>query len=291
MPIRTIRLIETYDSRSFQIGKDSIEGRLKYIVHGSMNDAAIKAAVLAETPATYPGLAQLVKGDVDIRPIGGLLWSAEIPYIPDSAPLYPAVGGVGPGPDPPVAPGFNSPLGADFSFDLQAITEHITQSKETISKTKRGGGVAPDNKRAIAITADGEVKGCDRFSPYLEWATTKTFESITLDYIRMLSELVGTTNAATFHGFPAGTIMFMGASGNTKDTFKCVVSFKFAYKKNETDIVIVPGELTVPAKQGWHYLWVAYKNVPDANKIVQQPDAAYVERIYDSTSYVIMGIG
>lgn len=285
-----IRGIELYNSRQFYIGKESVEGRLNYAVHGSADDAAIRAYLETNLPATFPGIGELVRGDIDIRTVGGFLWYADIPYIPDSAPLYPAVGGVGPVIDPPAAPGINAPLGADFSFDLSAQTEHITQSKETISKTKRGGGVAANTKQAIGVTADGEVKGCDRFKPYLEWSTTKTFQSITMDYIRMLSELVGTTNASTFYGYSAGTTMFMGASGNTKDTFKCVVSFKFAYQKNETDIVITDG-LTVPAKGGWNYLWVSYKNVPDANKLTQQPEAAYVERIYDATSYAILGIG
>lgn len=285
-----IRVFETYDSRSFSIGKDTVEGRLKLVAHGSGDDAVIKAALDLELPATYPGIAGLVKGDVQMRTLGGLLWYVEVPYIPDGAPLFPAVGIVGPGPEPPAAPAINAPLGPDFAFDLQAVTEHVTQSKETISKTKRGGGPAPDNKRAIGVTADGEVKGCDRFKPYLEWSRTVTFESITMDYIRMLSELVGTTNAATFYGYPTGTNIFMGASGNTKDTAKCVVTFKFAHQKNETDIVITDG-LTVPAKGGWHYLWVSYKNAADANKMIQQPDSAYVERIYEATNYAVIGIG
>lgn len=286
-----IRAYELFDSRSFQVGKETVEGRLKFVCHGTGDDADAKAAILAEAPATYPGIAELVRGDVDIRTIGGLLWYAEIPYIPDSSPLYPAVGGVGPPEgEIPAAPGINTPLGADFSFDLSAQTEHITQSKETISKTKRGGGVAPDTKRAIGVTSDGDVKGCDRLKPYLEFSVTRTFESITMDYIRMLSELVGTNNNAVFYGYPADTLIFMGASGNTKDTRKCVVTFKFAYQKNETDIVITEG-LTVPSKKGWHYLWVAYKNVEDANKLIQQPDSAYVERIYDRMNYAIMGIG
>lgn len=281
---------ELYDSRSFSIGKETVEGRLKVICHGTADDEVAKTAVLAYAPTTYPGVPDLVRGDIDIRTIGGLLWYAEIPYIPDSAPLYPAVGGVGPGPDPPTAPTLNQPLGADFSFDLSAQTEHITQSKETISKTKRGGGVAPDNKRAIGLTSDGEVKGCDRLKAYLEFSVTRTFESITMDYIRMLSELVTTVNNSTFYGYAAGTVIFLGASGNTKDTRKCVVTFKFAYQKNETLIEITDG-MTVPAKKGWEYLWVSYKNVEDANKLIQQPDSAYVEKIYDTTNYAIIGIG
>lgn len=285
-----ITAYEMYNSRSFKVGKDTQEGRLEYVINGSKDEAAIKAALLAVLPATFPGIAGLVKHDVDVRYLGGLLWHSSIPYMPDDAPLYPAVGGVGPPLEPPLAPGLNTPLGADFAFDLTAETEHVTQSIATISKTKRGGGVAPDNKRAIGITQDGEVKGCDRFKPKLEWSVTKTFTSITMQYLNFLENLVGTVNNAVFYGRDTGTTMFLGASGNTKDIAKAVVTFKFASQKHRVLIEICDG-LTVPAKKAWEYLWIAYKNVDDANKITQQPDSAYVEQIYEDGNYVAMGIG
>jgi len=86
------------------------------------------------------------------------------------------------------------------------------------------------------------------------------------------------------------TQIFLGATGNTKDISKCVVTFKFAYQKNRTSISICDG-LIVPAKKGWEYLWVSYKNVEDANKLTQQPDSAYVEQIYHEGNYADIGIG
>ena len=281
---------ELYNSRHFIVGKDSQEGTLEYIVYGIAEDGAARTLLLDTAPKTFPGIAGLVRGDVRISTLGGLLWYATIPYLPDYAPEYPSVGIVGPPEPVPPAPGMNTPLGADFAFDLTAQTEKIYQSLATVSRTKRGGGQAPDTKGAIGISADGEVKGCDKFMPHLEWATSKTFTSITMDYLRQLSELVGTTNNAPFYGYATNTNMFMGASGNTKDVGKCVVTFKFAYKKNRTSIPICDG-LTVPAKKGWEYLWVAYKNVEDQMQLTQQPDAAYVEKIYEEANYGGMGIG
>jgi len=293
-----IIITELPNSRTYVTGKDTLQGVLEYVITGTNDDKVVRDKVLATSPLVYPTEPRLVRGDVQTRPIAGNLSYATVQYIPDYAPLYPPVGIAGPIRPVPAAPGLNTPLGADFAFDLTAQTEHITQSKETISKTGRSNfptaGVnvtPPDNKRAIGITADGNVQGCDRFKPYLEWSTSKTFESITLDYIYKLSKLIGTVNKAPFYGSAAGTQMFLGASGNTKDLNKCVVTFKFARQENITTPINICTGLDVPAKKAWEYLWVAYKNVEDARQLTQQPVAAYVERIYDEGDYAIMGIG
>ncbi len=288
-----ITCYEMYNSRSFTAGKDTISGKLEYVCHGTSNDVVAKAAISAVAPFNYPGIAGLVLQDINTRPLGGLLFYGTVDYAPDDAPLFPAVGlGGAPLPVPIPAPTVATPLGADFAFDLSAQTEKVTQSLQTIGKFRRGPGVAPDNKGAIGLAGDGEVKGCDRIKPYLEWSTSKTFASVTMAYIFALSELVGTTNNAPFYGGDTGTQLFLGASGNTKDINKCVVTFKFAHQKHRTSIPICDG-LTVPSKKAWEYLWIAYRDTddPDANKLVQQPDAAYVEKIYEEGNYATMGIG
>jgi hypothetical protein len=294
-----ILIHELPSSRTYLTGKDTLQGVLEYVISGTIDDLAVRNKVLSTAPAVYPTEPRLVRGDVQTRPLAGNLHYATVQYIPDYAPLYPSVGLAGPLLPPPAAPGLNTPLGADFAFDLTAQTEHVTQSKETKSKTGRidfptagVNVVPPDNKRAIGITADGSVQGCDRFRPYLEWSTSKTFASITLEYIYSISKLIGTTNNAPFYGSAAGTQMFLGASGNTKDLNKCVVTFKFARAENQANIDILPdAKLRVALKNAWEYLWVAYKNVEDQRQITQQPIAAYVERIYDSEDFSKLGIG
>lgn len=284
-----VHAYELYNSREFNVGKDQLEGTLEYIIKGSTDDAIARATMLAESPAVFPGVPGLVRGDARVRPIGGPLFYGTVKYLPDYAPLYPAVNETGPVAIPPAAPGLNTPLGADFAFDISHQTEHITQSKRTMQKVKRGGGVPPDTKRAIGVSADGTVNGCDRIKGMMEWSTTKTLNSITLGYIYKLQDMVGTTNNAPFYGGETGTQMFLGASGNTKDVSKCVVTFKFSHQKHLANVVITE-DLIVPFKRGWDYLWVAYKNVADANKLTQQPDAAYVEQIYDEENFQFFGI-
>ena len=48
----------------------------------------------------------------------------------------------------------------------------------------------------------------------------------------------------------------------------------------------------MPSKKGWEYLWVKYAEQEDENAktLVQQPIAAYVERVYDEASFAPLEI-
>lgn len=281
-----IAVYEFYQSRKVNIGFDAQSAELMFVLNGTTDDVLARAAFLAEIPATFFGLQFK---NVDIEPVGGLFWKATAQYDSRVTSTADGVGGASPG-ETPAVPGGTDPLSPEFAFDISSVTEKITQSKSTRSKTKRGGGVAPNNEQAIGVTIDGEVEGCDRQSPHMEWSVTRVFGFVTLNYFQSLYALVGTVNNATFYGFPAGTLLFIGASLNVRDTEKVTMVYRFAARPNRTDIPICDG-LTVPAKDGWEYLWVSYKNVDDANKLFMQPDAAYVERIYDTSNFAGIGIG
>ena len=282
---------ELPSSRSYVIGKDTISGTLEYFLKGSDDVATVRAKIQATAPATFPGVTGLVRGDISPRPLGGSFWYATVAYVADYAPILPAVGGAGPPTPVSPLPGLNVPLGADISFDLTGQTEHITQSIQTISRTARTGFPAlPDTKGAVGVNADGEVQGCDVPKPYLEWHIARTFNSITLAYIRTISQLVGKVNNALFAGFDTGTTMFIGASGNTKDASKTVVTFKFVTQEHRTNITICDG-LVVPSKKAWEYLWVSYKNVETGLHLTQQPVGAYVEQVVREGDFSVLGIG
>lgn len=281
-----IEVYEFYQSRRVNLAWDAQTADLMYVLNGTSDDAEARAAFLAAIPAQFFGLRFQ---NIDVEPVGGLFWRASAKY--DSRVTEEQAGQGGTDPTTPLdVPGQNDPLGAEYAFDITAVTEKITQSKQTISKTKRGGGLAPDNQKAIGVTIDGEVEGCDRMSPHFEWSVTRIFGFVTLQYFQSLYALVGTTNNAQFYGFPIGTLLFIGASLQARDTQKVTMTYKFAARPNEVNIAICDN-LTVPAKKGWEYLWVSYKNVADANKLFMQPDAAYVERIYDSSDFTLIGIG
>lgn len=281
-----IDVYELYNSRVLNLAFDSQSATLEFFAKGSFDEEDITDAFVAELPGIFHGL--LFKNMV-VTPLGGGCWLCTTNYEPITATEIDGQGGATT-PDVPTVPGGTDPLGPEYSFDISTVTETVTQSKATRSKTKRGGGVAADNKQAIGVTGDGEVKGCERLSPHLEWSTTRTLGFITLNYLNTLYQTVGRTNFAAFYGFDPGEVLLIGVSGQSSDVAKYKLTYKFACRPNEVNIDICDG-LIVPEKKGWDYLWVSYKNVEDANKLFMQPDAAYVELIYYAADYSLLGLG
>jgi len=86
-------------------------------------------------------------------------------------------------------------------------------------------------------------------------------------------------------------VLFCGAGGSKRGEEDWEVTFKWAASPNKTDIKI--GGITVPSKEGWHYLWVRYRDKDDqaAKELVKDPVAAYVEQVYEYSDFSQLGIG
>jgi hypothetical protein len=181
-------------------------------------------------------------------------------------------------------------LGPEWSFDTQGGQQHLTQSKETKSKTKRGGGTAEDYKQAVGVTRDS-VEGVDVFAPKLEFTVTLQRQFVNLKYVRTLRGAVGKTNSAPWYGFDTGEVLYLGCSGQAKPGERFSITHKFAAGENikagDPRLVICTG-LTLPAKGAWEYVWCSYADAVDSNLRVRLPVSAYVERVYDSTDFTAL---
>lgn len=292
-----ISVYEMHGSREVNKTIDGGDARLMFFAKGSTNDADIRAAFDSEIPTAFSGVPL---SRITYRQIDGDYWEATAEYQPRQT--QEADGGLGgetgteppepgePGGLPEYSP--TDALGNEFSFNISGQTEHITQSLQTISKTKRNGGVAPDNRRAIRITANGEVQGVDRITPRFEYSMTITVGFITLNYLQTLKSLVGTTNNATFHGQNRGEVLLLGVNGQSKDAQKYTITFHFASEENQASIdVCGDGTLIVPLKRGHEYLWVSYKETETEGVLFAQPDSAYVEEIYAQADWSQLKIG
>jgi hypothetical protein len=51
------------------------------------------------------------------------------------------------------------------------------------------------------------------------------------------------------------------------------------------------GDITGIDKKGWEYLWVRYQDAEDADVLVKQPAAVYVEQVYPYGDFSLLGIG
>lgn len=181
-----------------------------------------------------------------------------------------------------------------YSFDTTGGTQHITQSNHT---RRWPSATAPDFKGAIGVT-DNSVQGVDIYVPGYNFSKTvyKNNAILTPQYLVALSKLTARINQAPFLGFDIGEVLFLGASGSVEQINGVNVdgitpiAMKFSANPNLENYTV--GDITVANKKGWDYQWVRYKYNEDdvAKKLIQVPDAVYVEAVYFWGNFSILGI-
>ena len=258
-------IAEKFDSRPATVGKGSTADLL-YVVQGTEDDAEVHVAVTTTIPAYYLGL---VFQSYSITPQGGEIWDVSVRY----------------GEREKKEPGDSS-----FSFDTSGGTQHVTQSLETVGGYAPPGEMAPDFKGAIGVTSDS-VEGTDITVPVYSFSEAHYVPVGDIDgaYKAALFALTGTVNDDTFRGFAAGEVLFLGASGSQRGQEDWEITFRFAASPNVVNLPV--GDITVASKKGWEYLWVRYADAVDADVLVKQPIAAYVERVYEDGDFSGLGIG
>ena len=254
-------------------------GELGYLITGTTDAGEARTALLEAAPTAHGGLPR-VDGEVDEMPglqQRGGAFLGRVSY------------GYGSGSAPP------EPEDSTFSFDTGGGTQHITQSLATIGKYAPPDQTAPDFQGAIGVTKDG-VQGVDITVPVYQWSETHYFTAsqVTEAYKAKLSRLTGSANNATFKGFQAGEVLFLGARGSRPgddpaDLWQ--IAFSFAASKNATGLTV--GPITGINKKGWEYLWVLYREAEDedAKALVQRPIAAYVEQVLLLDTFADLQIG
>jgi hypothetical protein len=110
-------------------------------------------------------------------------------------------------------------------------------------------------------------------------------------YFVGLMDLIGCKNAAPFYGFAAGEVLFNRCNGTYSLADRYSVTHGFGVQRNKASIAIVPGELTIPYKRGWDYLWVRYTTKIEAGSVAPRAAAAYVEEVYPDADFSLIGIG
>lgn len=276
---------EKHESRPFVVDARAATLTREYVVTGTMSEDEVYELVRAASPVLH---FYLVRKSIKADHQGGGIWFATVDYdaalseqqaVTESEPEVPAE-----------APGADTPLGSNYSFDTSGQTVHITQSRSTRSMTLSTGAAAANNKRAIGLTKD-EVKGCDIYAPGFQWTLEVQRRNCTLRYLKTLRDLTGSVNYdAAFYGFEAGTVLYLGASGKFTSRERWTITHKFAVSKTELNLV-VSDDITVAEKQGWDYLWVGYTPNAVANQLLQKPVAAYVERVYPTGNFAQLEIG
>lgn len=259
-----IDVIECFDSRVTREGTDAtIE--LHYKVLGTDDHGAARAAVTSTSPPIFDGLKRV---SLDLKPEADYIWDAVVKY----GKLEP----------------LKKPETGEFSisFDTTGGSQRITQSLAT-----RRYGSGPNFKGAIGVR-DDTVEGVDIVVPSLQYTITayKPASFVTESYIATLASLTGSVNNAPYKGFAAGELLFLGASGSKRSNEDWEISYKFSAMPNRANFMV--GDINVELKRGWEYMWVLYKSEinNEDKKIIQTPQAVYVEQVYPVANFGLLGI-
>ena len=268
-----VTLTEKLDSRKWNTG-DNPSVEMVYMLTGTSDDMTAKTLLENSTAETYNGL---VRQSISLEPewvdtfAGDGRWAAVVRY----------------GLQAPPEVGESS-----FSFDTGGGSQHVTQSRQTISRYGLPGKTAPDFKGAIGVTNDS-VEGVDITVPVYSFSETHYLADafVTPAYRGTLFALTGKVNSAAFKGLAAGECLFLGAAGSKRGADAWEITYRFAASLNRTGIAV--GEITGISKKGWEYLWVRYGDAEDtaAKAIVKKPMAAYVEKVYEEGDLSQLGIG
>jgi hypothetical protein len=170
------------------------------------------------------------------------------------------------------------------SFRIGGATATVFNSLETVDSKTPTGGDGPNFKGAINVTDEG-VQGVEIFVPEYVESISRVFNAAAVNdaYRATLKNTVGKVNDAAFMGFAAGECLLTEVDGEQRNDLTWQINFRFGIRENQTNIVV--GDITVPAKKGWEYLWISYKEAIDAGRKVLVPQAAYVEKVYKTANF------
>ena len=245
-----------------------------YVVRGAADEEAAIAAAIEESPETYKGL---YREEITIRErLSDDSWRVEVSYSGQTSEVQ-------------------------VSFDTTGATQHVEVGYEQIAAYTVDGSPAPAANGVIGLegTRPGAaVKGVDLVASQYQFTETHYLprSRVTSGYRNALARKTSMYNNQPFRGFDPCEVLFLGANGRIQgdgrgDVWE--VQFQFAVAQTQTNLRI--GDIVVPRKRGWEYLWVMYDDTVAGSggrfRFVKTPVAVYVNKVYLGTDFSSLGIG
>jgi hypothetical protein len=173
------------------------------------------------------------------------------------------------------------------SFSTTGATTHLNQSLQTRGIYAAPGADAPNYQGAIGVSDSG-VAGVDITVPAFEFSVRKKFEFVSTSYLLAMVSMTGRTNSGPWSIFGSGEALFLGGEGGEDENNWVDVTYHFAARPNELSMSL--GGITGISKEGWDYLWVKHGEKVVGDRVLQIPEAAYVEKVYPSGNFNVLGI-
>lgn len=189
---------------------------------------------------------------------------------------------------------------ATMSFDCGGGTKHvvhaikqgkIVNSAISYAADDAGGGIGWNGKSG----SEAEFSGVDVPTADMREVYTKLIpiSKLTASYKKSLATLTGKVNNATFKGYEAGEVMFLGMSytAPVKGQKKVMATYNFRISPNETNVKI-SGQTYSVSKKGWQYAWARSKMVNNANSGTPQVeiDGVYISDVCESADFSVLGL-
>lgn len=243
--------------------------RRQYFARGYASSVLAMAAVASTAPATI--------GSLELSRIGAAE-QVEDGYLCDAEWLEP-----GEKEQRSKVPLETDETQINFEIGTQPVKVFVPISPHDVYTHASATAPADSDRWLIGDQGDGErPEGAEVFEPTASFSITKAVpdSEVNQTFRNALLELVGTTNNATFYGWAAGSLLFMGATGSKRGANDWEITFRFSARKNQTGLTI--SEITGIDKEGWQYLWPRYRLKDDGTaKIVSN----VVEHIVVSTVF------
>lgn len=267
----------------------------------------------------------LILSSVSIKQINDDTWEATLVYeLPETTQSFLAGDlselykdyNLGPDKDENGGAGWSDQL-TQLSFNSSVNEVHKTTSRFLRTKHKADwlpAGVAVPNNMVVnrpapVGTTKDEIKGYNVFEREFKFQITQYFtpQRLKYSYVRTLYRLTGTLNSTVFFGFPAGSVLFMGASAEGDYVQNVPVTFEFAVRPNfhfvTTGTVLSDPNVDDPALMfdklsdptfadttglgapysGWSIVDYRYLPTPDADAktIMMRPAFRFIHEAYE----------
>lgn len=254
------------------------EWRLHYCVKDAEDYAEAFNLVHAGSPLIFEGCLRK-SGGTEIKAITRRDWDATVTYSLLSNTT-----------DDQRKEGDN-----DFGFDFSMQQVKITHSRWNVWKGGANGGPAPDFGGAINFdgqTVHGVEVGVPTGSANEKWFMPDAM--FTAAFRRTLMNTVGCMNTNGWRGYNECEVLLAGVSGQNRGDGVWVVTFKYQISLTEQNLLV--GDILVPTKRGWDYLWIYYRDKIEtmangAKVLTKKAAAAYCERVYREVDFTVLGIG
>lgn len=293
----SISMFEEPDSRDLHYGANGggQTVRLNAITTAGETESQVWLFALLNSPPYFNGF---IRNDIKVRRKGAPhLFSVEVEYGTTGVgggdqPLGGAGNDGGP-PATPSGPGADTtPLTSGYSFSIRAPQLHLLQSIKNISRTARAGQAVIDHGGAIGVGKDGKIEGCDvPPQPSMTFKRTVGRADVTAAYLRTLRNLVGKVNNAEFYKQAKGEMIFLAAEGQFTQGDGWSITHEFGGEQNRVNIGIDNNAIVVPAKEGFEYLWVEFRERDTGGNLAPVAAVAHVEQVFEYGDFSLIEIG